>query len=182
MGMGLRLVGCSSHGPFFSPGIARRARTDKQSTREFTRPGTPITTVALGLPPGGGEADDGRGREAAAAVEEDVGRVRDDGLGPRLLDDVVVDVEPAVVAAVLAGEGARDLLDAVRGAWHGPDVRRVVAAGHAAEPATGFDEDDLGPLFLRGQGRHDAARRTAVHTNVCVVTSDLCVRTVLRDE
>ena len=43
------------------------------------------------------------------------------------------------------------------------------SAGHAAEPATGLDEDDLGPLFLRSQGCHDAAGRAAIDTNVGLV-------------
>ena len=53
------------------------------------------------------------------------------------------------------------------------------SAGHAAEPTAGLDEDDLGPLFLRSQRRHDAACRAAVHTDVDLVMRDLCCQAVL---
>ena len=47
------------------------------------------------------------------------------------------------------------------------------AAGHAAEPATGLDEDDLGTFPLRGQGRHDTACRAAVDADVDLVMRSL---------
>jgi hypothetical protein len=43
------------------------------------------------------------------------------------------------------------------------------ATGHAAKPATGLDENDLGPLAFRCQSRHDAAGGAAIDTNVGLV-------------
>ncbi len=56
------------------------------------------------------------------------------------------------------------------------------ATGHASQPATGFDEDDLGPLFLRSQGCHDAACRAAIHTDVHLMMRDLCRQAVLAEQ
>ena len=55
-------------------------------------------------------------------------------------------------------------------------------AGHAAQPATGLDEDDFGPLFLSGQGCHDTTRRAAIHTDVYLVERRFCRQTVLPDQ
>ena len=56
------------------------------------------------------------------------------------------------------------------------------STGHTAEPATGLDKDDIGPFFLSGQGRHDATRCAAIHTDVYLVMRDLCSQTVLPDQ
>ncbi len=45
---------------------------------------------------------------------------------------------------------------------------------HAAKPATWFDKNDIRPFFASGQGCHNATRSAAIHTNVYVMTWNVC--------
>ena len=56
------------------------------------------------------------------------------------------------------------------------------STGHTTKPATGLDEDDLGPLFLRSQRCHHAASCAAIHADICLVTRILSSLTVLPDQ